>query len=159
MRTTKESVQFLRDCEASNPEIRRGNASIRQSQLHVSDVMVQFANSDTMETKISEVQNYFKQKLIKGEYEGSNFNDSYFTATIDGLYNFIIWVGNSEKFCRTWNAIGNFFMVLPDFTEYESIETFKSASRIMSENSKRITAEKIEKLESELNKLKGGSND
>jgi len=156
MKTTKESVQFLRDCEASNPEIRRGNASIRQSQLHVSDVMVQFANSDTMENKIKEVQDYFKQKLIKGEYEGSDFNDSYFTATIDGPYNFIIWVGNEGRYCRTWNAIGNFFMVLPEFNPIESAEMFTHASRIMAENSKRITAEKIEKLESELNKLKGG---
>lgn len=107
-----------------------------------------------MKTKIEEVQQYFKNKLLAGEYQSKDFNDGYFTAIVDGEYQFMIWHNNDGRFCRSWEAIGNFFMHLPEFTKEESAEMWGNASKIIAENSERIRLEKIAKLEEELNKLK-----
>lgn len=107
-----------------------------------------------MKTKIEEVQQYFKNKLLAGEYTAEDFNDGYFTAIVDNEYEFKIWHGNDGRYCKSWNSIGNFFMQLPEFTKEESAEMWGNASKIIAENSERIRLEKIEKLTEELNKLK-----
>ena len=49
-----------------------------------------------METKIKEVQDYFRNKLTKGDFIIKEFSEQTTTVLIDDLYNFTIWTGNKD---------------------------------------------------------------
>ncbi|MBK9357613.1 MAG: hypothetical protein IPN08_09545 [Bacteroidales bacterium] len=47
-----------------------------------------------MKAKIDEVINYFKTKILSKEFEISKISQHTMEITIDGIYNFTIWIGN-----------------------------------------------------------------
>lgn len=49
-----------------------------------------------MEEKINEVENYFKNKLLNGEYEVVKQTEHVLTVSIDNLYIFNIWIANMQ---------------------------------------------------------------
>jgi len=109
-----------------------------------------------MKTKISEVQEYFKNKIINGDYEPVAFEPNYVKVKVDNEFDFIIWVGNSYMYCKQWAFMDNQFMLLPEFTESESTECFKNVTALIEENTENIRIAKIEKLKAELIQLEGG---
>lgn len=109
-----------------------------------------------MKTKISEVQDYFKNKIINGDYEVVSFEPNYVKVQIDSQFDFIIWTGNSALYCKQWRYMDNQFMLLTEFTESESAECFKNVTALIEENSENIRIAKIEKLKAELIQLEGG---
>lgn len=68
--------------------------------------------------KIEEVQEYFKSKLIAGDYEELR-NDSYkLWVEIDGRYTFILWIANGESHLRLYSDCddgGNNVLSFMDF--------------------------------------------
>ena len=108
-----------------------------------------------MKKQIEEVQQYFKSKLLTGSFQVLDVNQNYIKVNVEG-YVFMIWVGDTGNpiYCKPWTSLGYSFMVLPDFTEDESIILYNYCSKIIAENAERIRTEKIAKLEDELNKLK-----
>ncbi|MFA6185502.1 MAG: hypothetical protein WC720_05160 [Candidatus Shapirobacteria bacterium] len=70
----------------------------------------------TIEEKIKEVQNYFVNKIMAGEFE-IIFKDSRFFVTIivDSKYRFMIWTANSydpSSYLHPYDGIGKYFMQL-----------------------------------------------
>lgn len=47
-----------------------------------------------MKTKIKEVHNYLRNKLVKGEFQITKFETHTVTLLVDDLYIFRIWTGN-----------------------------------------------------------------
>jgi len=153
MKTTKQSVDYLRMMEAENPRIRKGNANIRQSEIYVSDIMVLFTNSGTIHDKVAELQQHFIDKIVTCDFEVIKFEVNYCQVQIEGQYNFNIWIGNGSKYCRVWGAIGDQFMQLPDFTDEQQVKVFEGLSELYIKNTELIKAEKVARLKKELTEL------
>jgi len=121
--------------------------------------MVQFANSDTMETKIKEVQDYFKNKILSGEFDVCEIHEYYVTVLVDITYQFCIWVGrqNPQEFCKLWD--GKFNFIYFDFEKEERAKLHKSMLQIIAEGAAARKAQQIADLEKQLEALKGGAND
>jgi len=109
-----------------------------------------------MKTKISEVQQYFKNKIVNGDYDVVTFETNHVKVKVDNEFDFIIWTGNSTLYCKQWAFMDNQFMLLPEFTESESTECFKNITAKIEDNSENIRIAKIEKLKAELIQLEGG---
>lgn len=50
-----------------------------------------------METQIKEVQEYFKAKILDKDFEIKSIDEYIMTITIDGNYDFKIWLGNFDN--------------------------------------------------------------
>lgn len=47
-----------------------------------------------MKIKIKQVQDYFKNRLLQGEFEVESISEHVLNVVIDSKYNFGIWIGN-----------------------------------------------------------------
>lgn len=54
-----------------------------------------------MKTKIKEVHDYFRDKLIKGDFKVRLIKEHYILLIIDGKYLFVIWSANEAFAIRT----------------------------------------------------------
>ena len=63
-----------------------------------------------MKTKIKEIQDYFKQKLLNSEFDVKIISEHYIELTIDKLYDFTIWTANLgiQYSCRQYKYGFNF---------------------------------------------------
>lgn len=76
-----------------------------------------------MEEQIKAVQEYFKAKILSGDFEVKDVDQHYFEFEIDAKYYFIIWVGNPdiiESFRIRHSALKQSFMCV-DFTFDEQV--------------------------------------
>lgn len=111
-----------------------------------------------METKIKEVQDYFKTELIAGRFEPVEFDLTFTVVNIIG-FEFCIWNGeHGPQFCKPWRSIGRSFMELPEFTPTECEQLYVHLSKLINDNKHRIQADRIADLENQLAALKGGAN-
>jgi len=69
-----------------------------------------------MKTKIKEVHDYFKQKLIRGDYEIIEIKERTVLITIDG-YKFSLWVANEDFSFETYSGDFNFMAITLDKEE------------------------------------------
>jgi len=105
-----------------------------------------------MKTKIKEVQDYFKGKILNGEFETVEQSQHQFKVKIDKEYYFVIWIGNSYKYPDTVKIsdVSHSFMNI-SFTDEESIKLHNLLKdRIQKYRSETLIKEK----EAELKKLK-----
>ena len=72
-----------------------------------------------MKEKIAEIQKYFKDKIVNGDYEIIDICEHYPTIQIDGEYNFALWTSNEVTNIEAYMGSGKSFMKLPEFTEEE----------------------------------------
>lgn len=100
-----------------------------------------------METKIKEVADYFKGKILVGEYEVIKFDFSYLEILID-KYVFWIWISGGMTGFRIWPYSG-----FIEFTNEEKEIGFSVATKFISKNKAKINLEQIEKLKAELLEL------
>jgi hypothetical protein len=49
-----------------------------------------------MQNKIKEVQDYFKNKILKGDFKVTKVDSYYVDILVDDLYEFTFWSGNSN---------------------------------------------------------------
>lgn len=72
-----------------------------------------------MKEKIQEVQNYFKEKLLKGDFKITERDQFIYIVSIDEDYSFTIWMCNEPKNRWLYRDAYNFIYI--DLTEEESI--------------------------------------
>lgn len=109
-----------------------------------------------METKINQIQKEFQERIVAGDYQITDYKDSYVDLLIDEKYLFSLWVGKEWRFVTIWVTSRN-FMQLPEFTEEEQKTIYAEITKLMSENAQAIKDKKINDLKLELAKLEGES--
>ena len=104
-----------------------------------------------MEAKIKEVQDYFKNKLLSGEFEVAKISECTIELLVDSEYLFVIWTGNMHlpKYRKNYSNDLSFMDL--EFTNEESIELDRILSPIVSKYNKEVL---IAQKERELEQLK-----
>lgn len=89
-----------------------------------------------MEEKIKEVQEYFKNKMLKGEFVlGERIESNYYDIVIDKKYSFSIWINNFTQAptINVWDSCSKNFMKGIVFTEQQQAH-FYELSKPMLQN-------------------------
>ena len=103
-----------------------------------------------MKTQIKEVQDYFINKIVAGDYEVLEVNSKHVAEIlIDKDYFFSIWIGTSSQYLEIFRFYFN-FMQLPDFTTEQQEILFERFSKLIFDKKQ----QKIKELEEQLNELK-----
>ena len=76
-----------------------------------------------METKIKEVQDYFKQKILNEEFEILEVTEHYVQIKIDNKYQFTIWIANGFQYFGTATNFSNFIEL--KFSESQKIACYE----------------------------------
>lgn len=105
-----------------------------------------------METKIKEVQEYFVNKIVKGEYEIENFSHPVAKILIEKKYHFSLWVANGAKYFETYAAYFNFMPI--EFTNEQKEIALKVIEDKMREDLEARTIAEIQELENKIENLK-----
>jgi hypothetical protein len=103
-----------------------------------------------MKEKIQEVQNYFKTKLLRGEFEIVKREAYTYIVSIDEEYNFSIWMKNGPENRKLYKHADDNFMHI-DLTEEESVLLH---NLLVSDYKKFLVDELVNKKERELETLK-----
>lgn len=103
-----------------------------------------------MKEKIQEVQNYFKEKLLKGDFKIIEREQYTYIVSIDEEYKFSIWMKNDAK-NRKLNTITHLSFMMLDITDEDAIEL---DSLLVNDYKQFLVDELISKKESELETLK-----
>ena len=115
-----------------------------------------------MKKKIQEVQSYFKTKLLRGEFEIVNREAYTYIVSIDGEYEFTIWMKNDPVCRKLYKSADNNFMDI-NLTEEESILLHNllvsDYISFIEETLIKSKEESVKKLEIEIKKLKGDEGD
>ena len=100
-----------------------------------------------MKTKIKEVQKYFTDKIIKGEYKLVSLQNYTAFILIDDEFTFALWI-TKEEFLKLYLATSENFMNLPEFTPEERAEAFKNVSAKIEAYKKAVlNSEKLKQFE------------
>ena len=105
-----------------------------------------------MKEQIKKIQNYFIEKIVKGEFESTGLDQHYLYITIDGEYNFKLWVCNGSLFLET-SGSDNFIALT--FTEEQKEALWPSIQKEIEATKDERNKERIAELEKELETLKG----
>ena len=103
-----------------------------------------------MKEIIQEVQSYFKTKLLRGEFDIIERGQYTYIVSIDGEYNFSIWMENDAK-NRKLNTFAHLSFMMLDITDEDAIEL---DSLLVNDYKQFLVDELISKKESELETLK-----
>jgi hypothetical protein len=102
-----------------------------------------------MKEKIIEVQNYFKNRIINGEYEFLKCDEFKAVISVDGFI-FNLWIANGLVGFKFWEITSDeYFMRLPEMNENERIMAWISIEPLVIYHRYSVLrAEKLAKLES-----------
>lgn len=110
---------------------------------------------------LKDVSNYFKKKIISGDFEFKSCGDCTATVVIDDKYTFELWIANEPKFNFGFHSIGYGFASFDSFnfeTEKERLLGWKQVKpHVNAYRQKVLIREKqkqIDKLQKEIDKLK-----
>lgn len=104
-----------------------------------------------MKEKIKEVQSYFKEKLLKGEFEITKRERYTYRISIDKEYDFHIWMENGPINRKLSTSIPSDSFIQFNLTTEESILL---DSLLVSDYKKFLVDELVSKKERELEELK-----
>ena len=113
-----------------------------------------------MKTKIKEVHDYFRDKLIKGDFKVRSIEEYYILLIIDGEYLFVIWSANESYALRAESCFINrrfeySFMDI-NFREKDKISLWGKIKLIIKKHNDTVVLKakelEFEKLKKELNK-------
>src|SRR5690554_6914070 len=108
-----------------------------------------------LNSRIKELNDYFVNKLVNGEYEVVESDRYTVMVNIDG-YRFIIWIGNEGSNLQTYGqGFDSNFMELFFDSDQKSM-VYKNLTR--DEKSKMFLMEEIENKEKEIEQLKSRLN-
>lgn len=57
---------------------------------------------EEIEVKIKEIQDYFKQRILKGEFDLMNCGEYHVTISVEKKYPFTFWTGNGRNYCKQY---------------------------------------------------------
>jgi hypothetical protein len=110
-----------------------------------------------MKEKIKEVQEYFKSKIINGDYDIKKLNDGWYDIIIDDEYYFTIYYNKEGKVVESLEGTSS-FMRLGGFNSGNKITGYKNAiSRITYLKENELSNKKLkqyEELKAELTNAK-----
>jgi hypothetical protein len=99
-----------------------------------------------IEIQIKEIQDYFINKVVTGDYKVTEFDSHYLKITIDGKYDFCLWTINKAEYFSTYSGSFN-FIELP-FTEEQKVEAFAKCEEVIAQNwESEIKPQKLKQLE------------
>lgn len=105
-----------------------------------------------MKNKIKEIQDYFKTKIILGEFETVVIEKNVIEIKVDSEFKFALWY-YSESDVTQWGSREN-SMKLPEFSEEDKKTAYDMFTKIqVKDNDERLNTTKLEqfkKLQSEL---------
>jgi len=104
-----------------------------------------------MEKKIKEINNYFRDKIVKGDYEVKTKGTHTWSIIIDEKYHFGLWIcnGSSAFSIYQFDSFKPAFMNI-EFREADKKAAFKRISKAIDENIIEIKKAQLEKLKIEL---------
>lgn len=110
-----------------------------------------------MEKEIKKVEDYFKNKLLSGDFEVSETKEHTVKLIIDSKYVFTIWTGNFDiPSTRRCYDGGENYMNIP-FNKTESIKLHGKLSPIVNKFRKEVLLakkkEELKRLQKELSKI------
>lgn len=111
-----------------------------------------------IEKNVEIIGDYFKKKVVKGDYQIIRWSDSTIDIIIDNKYNFSLWIYlNSFNFYTLLSTEKSIFHNALKFTDDEKKEGRKNYEskyiRFGKDDLKRNLEVKIKKLQEELNNL------
>jgi len=105
-----------------------------------------------LKKQIKEVQDYFKNKIIDGEYKVTKVDDYSIQITIDGEYKFCLWTSNGVSHLRLYEGMFNFVEL--EFSEAEQTLAFakceEARAQAWEEKVRPQKLKQLEKLQKEL---------
>ena len=112
--------------------------------------------AEELKSRIKELNDYFVEKLVNGEYEVVESDKYKIMVNVNG-YKFNIWIANGESYVQTYgqgfkdNLMELFFNEAQKSTIYENLTRDKTKMALMAEieNKQR----EIEQLKSRLSKV------
>ncbi|MDR1898001.1 MAG: hypothetical protein LBR10_14555 [Prevotellaceae bacterium] len=111
---------------------------------------------ETMKQKIQEVHDYFRGKLVRGDFKIVDITDHTVHVKIDDEYSFTIWSGSGAKYIRTADTCSYSFMNIT-FTQEDKEAIWDNLHpRIIRHKQEVLINEKqeeVEKLQKELKQL------
>jgi uncharacterized protein YaiE (UPF0345 family) len=106
-----------------------------------------------MEQAIKEVQKYFTNKLLSGEFEVTKRGECTFTVMVDGKYSFCIWMANQPNNRRLYEGEASFISL--DFTQKQRLKLHSVLRKHYNDYMKNIVMQnkmdELERLKKELN--------
>jgi hypothetical protein len=104
-----------------------------------------------IQEKLTEIGNYFKTKLINGDYEFISSNKYTAKLLFEKGIKLDVWIGNGEKHLQFYNA----FIITNEFMRLKNINDIKKAWEVLSPkiNEFKIKLNREEKMQL-LEKLK-----
>jgi uncharacterized protein YaiE (UPF0345 family) len=106
-----------------------------------------------MEQAIKEVQKYFINKILSGEFEITKKGECTFTVLVDGKYSFCIWMANQPQNRRLYEGELNFIWV--EFTQKQRLKLHSVLRKHYNEYMKNTVMQnkmaELERLKKELN--------
>ena len=105
-----------------------------------------------LKNQIKEVQDYFKNKIIDGEYKINKVDDYSLQVTVDEEYEFSLWTANGVSHFRLYDGMFNF--VNFEFSEAEAIlalaECEEARKQAWEDKVRPQKLKQLEKLQKEL---------
>jgi len=107
-----------------------------------------------MKTKIAEVQDYFKDKILSGDFKITEVGEYVIKITVDDEYRFSLWIGNWDikDNMKCYDGYYNFMMI--PFTQEESIQLKNRLTPEVSNYRRNVLLvekrKELEKLENEI---------
>ena len=101
-----------------------------------------------MKEKIKEVQQYFANKILNGDYNIRNISQYTIRIVIDNEYNFTLWVANDGLNFGTYESVMNFMNI--QFNEEDKIRGYEKCNPMYR---KFLKTELIEQKRKELEQL------
>lgn len=104
---------------------------------------------------IKEVHDYFRDKIVNGDYEVVKKEEITWNISIDG-YTFLLWVSNGEVYFRTYHENGQNFMDLHFTVEQREKAWIKINKLINNHESNPIVRDKrkeFKRIKKELEEL------
>ena len=107
-----------------------------------------------MEKQIKNLQDYFKRKILKGDFEVKEFKEQYIVIIVDSKYIFNLWVANGYKHFDLWtmNTFSPNF-ILFDFTEDEKKICYSNLEQIIIVEKNKSIIESKKKVIEEANNV------
>lgn len=109
-----------------------------------------------MKEKIKEIQDYFREKLLKGEFEITKRERFTYTVLIDKEYKFEIWMSNGSEHRKLYcSSIGTFMYF--DLTKKQALKLhsllLSDYNQFMKESLIESKKKALEKLQKEIDYL------
>lgn len=111
-----------------------------------------------MKNQILEIQNYFKQKLISGDYELLTPSSEHVSeVVIDNEFKFSLWTSDLKYFYQ-YSPVYENFILLPEFNQTEQKKALSNLKPRFEEIQKtkvlKLKEKELLKLQKEISKLK-----